>query len=87
MVVRASPLSDNDRVLLAELTKHPGWTVLKAVVEEQSERKALSVAKQLLHTLDPVNNDQLFYDRGYWQAMTDLISKPERAARHTPKEQ
>ena len=37
VVVRASPLSDNDKTLLAELTKHPGWTVLKAVVEEQAE--------------------------------------------------
>jgi hypothetical protein len=84
--VVSTALSDNDRTLLAELTKHPGWAVLARVVEENAERKALSVAKQLLHTLDPVNQEQLFYDRGYWQAMTDLISKPERAARQT-KEQ
>ena len=80
MVARTS-LTPNEQQLLAELTKHPGWQVLKQIVEENAERKALSVAKQLLHTLEPLNQEQLFYDRGYWQAMTDLINKPERAAK------
>ncbi len=79
-------LSDNDRALLADLTKHPGWALLASIVDEQAQKKATEVAKQLLHTLEPVNNDQLFYDRGYWQAMRDLIAKPERAARTQIKE-
>ncbi len=79
------PLSSNERALLADLTRQPGWALLKTIVEEQAEKKATLVAKQLLHTLEPVNNEQLFYDRGYWQAMRDLIEKPERAARQVPQ--
>ncbi len=79
-------LSENDRVLLADLTKQPGWALLQAIVEDQADKKVHRYAQQLMHTLEPIDERQLYYDRGYWQAMRDLIDKPERAARTQIKE-
>ena len=43
-------LSDNDQQLLADLTKHPGWAVLKGTVESSAEKRALGLSKVLLFT-------------------------------------
>lgn len=77
--VVSTALSDNDRALLVELTKHPGWAVLKGTVETSAEKRALGLSKVLLFTDDPVDQLALAYERGYYKAMFDLIRRPEQA--------
>lgn len=72
-------LSDSEQQLLAELTKHPGWEVLKGTVESSAEKRALGLSKILLFTDDPVDQLSLAYERGYYKAMFDLIRRPEQA--------
>lgn len=77
--VVSTALSDTDRTLLAELTKHPGWTVLTGTVEDSAKKRALGLSKVLLFTDDPVDPLALAYERGYYKAMFDLIRRPEQA--------
>ena len=77
--VVSTALSDNDRALLGELTKHPGWAVLTGSVEDSAKKRALGLSKMLLFTDDPVDQLALAYERGYYRAMFDLIRRPEQA--------
>jgi len=76
-------LSNNEQQLLADLTKHPGWAVLKGTVEASAQKRALGLSKVLLFTEDPVDQLSLAYERGYYKAMFDLIRKPEQALSKT----
>lgn len=76
-------LSEHEQKLLAELTKHPGWAVLKGTVEASAEKRALGLSKVLLFTEDPVDQLALAYERGYYKAMFDLIRRPEQALTKT----
>ena len=76
-------LSDNDQQLLADLTKHPGWAVLKGTVESSAEKRALGLSKVLLFTQEEIDQNALAYERGYYRAMFDLIRKPEQALSKT----
>ena len=72
-------LSDREQQLLADLTKHPGWAVLKGTVETSAEKRALGLSKLLLFTDKTIDQLALAYERGYYKAMFDLIRKPEQA--------
>ena len=80
-------LTPNDQQLLVDLTKHPGWSVLKGTVESSAQKRALGLSKMLLFTDDPVDQLALAYERGYYKAMFDLIRKPEQALSKTFREE
>lgn len=77
--VVSTALSDNDRTLLVDLMKQPGWAVLTGSVEDSAKKRALGLSKMLLFTDDPVDQLALAYERGYYRAMFDLIRRPEQA--------
>jgi hypothetical protein len=80
-------LSPNEQQLLADLTKHPGWQILKQNVETSAEKRALGLAKILLFTDESVDQISLAYERGYYKAMYDLIRRPEQAITKTFREE
>ena len=81
------PLTDNEQQLLADLTKQPGWKILKDTVEASAEKRALGLSKVLLFTQEEVDPQALAYERGYYRAMFDLIRKPEQALSKTFREE
>ena len=78
-------MDENERRLLADLTSHPGWEVLKAQVQGTAKARATALSKLLLHTEAELDPHKVAYDRGYWKAMYDVVEKPERAVSRKPR--
>lgn len=64
---------------LAKLTTHPGFKVLRDALQARREAEFLRLGKTMLLTSEPANQRNLDYLRGYWQAIDDFASTPDKA--------
>jgi hypothetical protein len=68
-------LDEGQQRLLAELSQHPAWPVLRGVCRDKMEREFTRLAKELMrpHSQPPTDLD---YRRGFFAGMKFLLDKP-----------
>jgi hypothetical protein len=63
---------------LAKLADQPGWPIWQQYITEKRRAYYLNLASVLAHSPNPVDQRNLDYRRGYWDAARQLLAHPTR---------
>ena len=72
--------SDHDDALLAEVIKHPGFTVLRDRVERRRELGSLRLADKIIASNKPIEQREIDEERGFWRGVDWFIRETKRGA-------
>ena len=70
-------LSPQEQRIVAELSAHPAWPVLRKIEKQRMDLKFEGHAKALMAGME-FDQRQVDYDRGYFAGMKHLLDTPER---------
>ncbi len=71
---------EHEDVLLNELFNHPGFEVLKKRLKEQETDDALILARTILQSNKPIDQQQVDERRGFWRGADWFIRETKRGA-------
>lgn len=79
-------LTETERATLADLTRHPGWDILKRMAEERTNAKVRSLARTILNGEGDVPGEVIWVERGYCRGVNELVKAPEKALAHIERQ-